>query len=184
MTTKRSLQLALPASLLLLVAACGGAGDSGSARNASGAAAQLDASSACNALSETPAQVAVLDFIATADPKPWRFLTAVSTDSALSESAFDAVQKKGPTFYWLTDAKSQQQIRDKLANDGDWATMLVLMRENTDNGDGTHTLRVGGRYVGAPHEGVESPEKRYSVQCQADSVATWVLNNGSGSSGL
>lgn len=179
MTTNRSLRRAGLCVPLLLATACGGAGDSGSSQ---GNAAQLNAASACNALTETPAQLAVLDFIAAADPKPWRFLTAVSTDSALSESAFDVVQKKGPTFYWLTDQKSQQQIRDKLVRDGDWATMLVLMRENSDNGNGTHTLRVGGRYVGAPHEGVESPEKRYTVQCQIDSVATWVMTNESGGS--
>ncbi len=181
MTSKRSLRCAVPSALLLLTAACGGSADSG---KSGGDAGQLDAAVACNTLSPTPDQMAVLDFISTAEPKPWRFLTAVSTDSALSEPAFEVVQKKGPTFYWLTDEKSQTQIRDKLARDGDWATMLVLMRENSDDGEGTHTLRIGGRYVGAPHEALESPEKRYSVQCKVDSVATWVMTDGSGSSDL
>ncbi len=182
MTTNRSLRCAAPASLLLFFTACGGGGDT--AKSAGDGEAELDVATACNSISPTADQLAVLDFIGTAEPKPWRFLTAVSTDSALSESAFDAVQGKGPTFYWLSDQKSQQQIREKLANDGDWATMLVLMRENRDNGDGTHTLRVAGRYVGEPHEGLESPEKRYTVQCQVDSVATWVITEGSGSSDL
>jgi hypothetical protein len=181
MTTIRSLQYATSFALALLAIACGGAGESGGAGRD---VAELDAATACSALNQTPAQIAVLDFITTAEPKPWRFLNAVSTDSALSESAFEVVQKKGPTFYWLTDDKSQQQIREKLSNDGDWATMLVLMREDTDHGDGTYTLRIGGRYVGAPHEGLESPEKRYNVKCQVDSAPAWVISNGSDSNGL
>jgi hypothetical protein len=176
----------IPALLLLLsslgVAACGASGDKAGANTAAAdtaaAAVAPDPAQACLGLRPVPVAIAVADFIGTADPKPLRFLNAASTDSALPPAAEAVVQDKGPTFYWLSSEKNQQQIRDKLAGDGDWATLLVVIRENVDHGDGTHTIRVGGRYVGAPHDGKESPEKRYEIACQIDSVAHWAVTNG------
>lgn len=162
----------------LLLVGCGGSAvpaDSASADAAAPAGMTLDPALACEALRPLPPSIAVLDFIEHAVPKPLRFLNAVSTDSALPPAAELAVQKKGPTFYWLESERNQQQIREKLAGDGPWETLLVLMRENTDHADGTHTLRVGGRYVGASNDGDESPEKRYTIACQVDSVAAWVI---------
>ena len=171
----RSTPLRAPAlafAAALLISACGGAPprDTAAAEDAA-----PDPATACNAVRPEPVVLAVLDYIAAAEPKPLRFLNAVGSDSALPPAAEAAVQDKGPTFYWLAAEKNQQQIRDKLSRDGDWATMLVLVRGDVDNGDGTHLVRVGGRYVGAPHEGLVSPEKRYTVRCLVDSAATWSI---------
>lgn len=144
----------------------------------------LDPALACRDISPSAAQIAVLDYITTAEPKPLRFLNAVATDSALPDDVALVVQDKGPTFYWLQDEKNQQQIRDKLAGDGSWATMLVLVRENTDHGDGTYTMRIGGRYVGAPNDGAVSPEKQYRLRCQVDgTTAAWAMDSTAGSGG-
>ncbi len=176
----RSVRRTHIAPLLALLAACGGG--SGDANNASAdaAPATLDPATACVEVRPLPVAIAVLDYITTAEPKPLRFLNAATTDSALPPAAEAVVQDKGPTFYWLPQEKNQLQIRAKLAGDGDWATMLVVVREDADNGDGTHTVRVGGSYIGKPHEALVSPEKRYTVRCQVDSVATWLLQPGAG----
>lgn len=159
----------------LLLAACGGGAVP--ADTLESAVVERDPAVACADARPVPSTIAVLDFIDHADPKPLRFLNAVGTDSALPPAAELLVQKKGPTFYWLDTERGQQQIREKLDGDGAWETMLVLVRENTEHADGTHTLRVGGRYVGAPNDGEESPEKRYTIGCQVDSVATWAITH-------
>lgn len=163
--------------LVTIAAACGG-GAANSDRAAQDVA--LDPATACNLLTPSPVAIAVLDYITTADPKPLRFLNAATTDSALPPAAEAVVKEKGPTFYWLPNEKNQQQIRDKLESGGEWPNMLVLVRELSDNGAGTTVVRIGGRYVGKPHEGRESPERRYTIRCQADSVATWVMDSTGG----
>jgi hypothetical protein len=162
---------------LMLAAACGGG-----AENADRASdvVVLDPATACTSLTPSPVAMAVLDYITTADPKPLRFLNAATTDSALPPAAEAVVKDKGPTFYWLPNEKNQQQIRDKLESGGEWPNMLVLVRELTDNGAGVTVVRVGGRYIGRPHDGRESPERRYTIRCQVDSVATWVMDNTGG----
>lgn len=139
----------------------------------------LDPTTACAEVRPLPVAMAVLDYITTAEPRPLRFLNAVTTDSALPAAAEVVVQDKGPTFYWLPQGNSQQQIREKLERAGQWPSMLVVVRENADNGDGTHTVRVGGTYIGKPLEGVVSPEKRYTLRCiVADSTASWTMDPG------
>lgn len=166
------------APLVALLAACGGGSDA--ANKATADAEPLDPAVACAEVRPLPVAIAVLDYITTAEPKPLRFLNAATTDSALPQAAEIVVQDKGPTFYWLPQEKNQLQIREKLARDGEWATMLVVVREDSDNGDGTHTVRVGGSYIGKPHEGLVSPEKRYTVRCQAEPEAKWVLEPSAG----
>ncbi len=180
MLPPRSLVRLAPLATLSLAVACGGSQDNASA---SGSAVTLNPATACAISTPGPVTLAVRDFITTAEPRPLRFLNAVATDSALPEAAAALVQDKGPTFYWLSDEKSQQQIRSKLATGGDWPTMLVLLREHTDHGDGTHTVRIGGRYVERPNDGEVSPEKRYTVSCQTDSTAVWAITSGASSDG-
>lgn len=165
-------------ALMAAAAACGGdAAQSTSDTASADSAGVIDLAVACADALPVPAAMAVLDFIGHAEPQPLRFLNAVGTDSALPPAAEIAVQDKGPTFYWLEAQKNQDQIREKLSRDGPWATMLVLVRENTDHGDGTHSVRVGGRYIANAEDGVESPEKLYRVACQVDSTAAWVIKS-------
>jgi len=176
MTPFRSIRLLHVAPFIALLAACGGG--SGASKKAEPDA--LDPATACLTVQPQPVALAVLDYITTAEPKPLRFLNAVTTDSALPSAAEVVVQDKGPTFYWLPQEKNQLQIREKLERDGDWPTMLVVVRGDEVSADGSHAVRVGGSYIGQPHEALVSPEKRYTVRCQVDSVGTWVIDPGAG----
>jgi len=180
MTPFRSARRLPLAPLLALLAACGGGSGGSDKASANAASETLDPATACIDVRPLPVALAVLAYVTTAEPKPLRFLNAVTTDSALPPAAEAVVQDKGPTFYWLPQEKNQLQIREKLARDGDWPTMLVVVRADAVNADGSHVVRVGGSYIGKPHEAQVSPEKRYSVRCQVDSVATWVMDPGAG----
>ncbi len=169
----RSLRALLALPLVALLAACGGE----ASQAANDEPAPPDPATACLSSSPAPVALAVRDFITTAEPTPLRFLNAATTDSALPPLAAAVVQDKGPTFYWMPDEKSRQQVRDNLSRVGAWASMLVVVREDTDHGDGTKTVRVGGHYIGPPHEGIESPEKRYTISCRIDSLTSWTITH-------
>jgi hypothetical protein len=163
-------------ALLLCVSlgACGGA-----ERTARASADDLppDPATACLGMSPVPVALAVQDFIGSADPKPERFLNAASTDSALPPAAEAIVARKGPTFYWLADETAQQQMRAKREGDGPWVNMLVVVRGQQDGGDGTHTIVVGGQYIGGALHGTQSPAKRYTVSCIIGETNAWQVTD-------
>jgi hypothetical protein len=162
---------ALSAALL----ACGGAPERQAA--SSEEPPPPDPATACLSATPTPVALAVTDFIGAAEPKPERFLTAATTDSALPQAAESVVSRKGPLFFWLPDPAMQAQMRAKLEGDGAWTNMLVVVREQTDHGDGTWTVRVGGRYIGGPSHGSESPEKSYTVSCLIGDPSAWKVTD-------
>jgi hypothetical protein len=155
--------------------ACGGGAD----RTAEVPPEELppDPATACIGTAPAPVALAVQDFIGSAEPKPERFLNAATTDSALPGPAEAIVTRKGPTFYWLPDEASQQQMRAKLEGDGPWVNMLVVVRGQQDGGDGTWTIRVGGKYIGGELHGTESPEKRYTVSCIIGNPNAWKVTD-------
>jgi hypothetical protein len=163
------------ASLTAALVACGGAPERQSA--ASDEPPPPDPATACLAATPTPVALAVTDFIGAAEPKPERFLTAATTDSALPQAAEAVVSRKGPLFFWLPDPAMQAQMRAKLEGDGPWTNMLVVVREQADRGDGTWTVRVGGRYVGGTLHGTESPEKAYTVSCIIGDPSAWKVTD-------
>ncbi len=162
-------------ALTVALSGCGGAPD----RQAASADEPLppDPATACLGAAPTPVALAVTDFIGAAEPKPERFLTAATTDSALPQAAEAVVSKEGPVFFWLPDPAMQAQMRAKLEGDGPWKNMLVVVREQSDHGDGTWTVRVGGRYVGGELHGTESPEKAYTVSCIIGDPSAWKVTN-------
>jgi hypothetical protein len=136
-----------------------------------------DPATACIGTSPVPVAIAVQDFIRSAEPTPERFLNAATTDSALPAAAEVVVSRKGPMFYWLPDETAQQQMQAKLERDGPWVNMLVVVRGQLDGGDGTWTIRVGGKYIGGPQHGTESPEKRYTVSCILGDTNAWKVTD-------
>jgi hypothetical protein len=121
----------------------------------------------------TPVALAVRDFIAAADPVPQRFLTAATTDSALPRAAEAVVERKGPLFLWLPDPTAQAAMRTKLEGDGPWINMLVIVRGEARQADGSVEVRVGGHYVGGETDGRESPEMRFTVVCVPGEPSAW-----------
>lgn len=128
---------------------------------------------ACQRGDTTAAYVAFKEYIKVTVPTPQRFLTAAGTDSAAPEDGFRAMQDKGPSFFYGTDAASQKKIRDKLANDGPYASLLIVHRGTTRSAAGdTVTIRLGGHYIGGEHEGELSTSRVMSVVCRD---STWKL---------
>jgi len=163
-----------PLLLATFLLACGG--DQRAAKVAL-EEAPPDPATACVGSSPVPVALAVQDFIGSAEPTPERFLNAATTDSALPAAAEAVVSRKGPMFYWLPDETAQQQMQAKLERDGPWVNMLVVVRGQLDGGDGTWTIRVGGKYIGGPQHGTESPEKRYTVSCIIGDTNAWKVTD-------
>lgn len=158
---------------LALIAACGDAGkasnDSGGNKQAAAASGDGAGTSACASPDTTPVGLATRAFIEKAEPSAQRFLSAVGTDSALPDDGFKVLQDKGPTYYYSGEPKAQKQIMDKLANDGPWATLLVVYRGSTpSDGGNVVDVRLGGHYVGGEHNGTTAATKRFQVKCDAN----------------
>ena len=165
----------IPAAAVLLAfaAACGGNGDrAGADANTVGkeqaAGAGAGTVPTCANGDTTALALAVRDFITKAAPSAQRYLNAVGTDSALPEDGLKVLQDKGPTYFYSSDSSAQRQIREKLATDGPWATLLVVYRGQsaTDGGTGVD-VRLGGHYVGGEHDGKVHPTKRYGFRCDS-----------------
>ncbi len=111
---------------------------------------------------------AVREFIKTSTPAPQRFLMAAGTDSALPEAGFNALQDKGPSFYYSSDTVAQRKMREKLANDGPYASMLVVYHGKTESADGnTVTVSLGGHFIGGVQEGKIEPTRQIAVVCDS-----------------
>ncbi|MEO7521300.1 MAG: hypothetical protein ABIW79_05735 [Gemmatimonas sp.] len=164
------------AILLALATACGGSADrqsdSGAANVNSGgkeqAAVAAGAVPSCANADTTPVSLAVRDFITKATPTPQRYLSAAGSDSAVPEDGFKVLQDKGPTFYFSSDSVAQRKIREKLANDGPYASLLVVYKgqTTTDGGRGID-IRLGGHYVGGELDGKVATNKRYAIRCDS-----------------
>ena len=162
------------AVLLALTIACGGntdrAGDSGTANGKSVGKEQAASATgpSCTNADTTPVSLAVRDFVTKADPAPQRYLSAAGTDSAVPEDGFKVLQDKGPTYYYSSDSVAQRKIREKLADVGPFASMLVVYKGQTaTEGGRAIDVRLGGHYVGGALDGKTSTTKRYSIRCDS-----------------
>lgn len=165
----RTARLITLASAMVALAGCGGDTSTPAGSSKSDAAA-----SACPRRDTTAAYVAIKEYIKGTVPTPQRFLTAAGTDSAAPADGFRAMQDKGPSFYYGSDVASQKKIRDKLANDGPYASLLIVVRGTTRSTHGdTVTMRLGGHYIGGEHEGKMSTARAVSVVCRD---STWKLS--------
>jgi hypothetical protein len=145
----------------MLLAACGG-GTAKVADKAKGAAA-----SACTRPDSTAAYVAFREYIKGTLPTPQRFLTAAGTDSAAPDDGFRAMQDKGPSYFYSGDTVAQRKIREKLAEVGPYASLLIVLRGTTTSpGGDTVTMRLGGHYVGGEHDGKVATNRAVTVVCR------------------
>jgi hypothetical protein len=164
-TRTRTSSLVLAVLLATMAGACGGgAGDQTADRGNKQAAA----APACSSRDTTPVGLAVLEYIKSAVPTPQRYLSAAGTDSAVPDDGFKVLQDKGPTYFYTSDPKAQQQIKDKLASVGPYASLLVVYRGTQETNDGnTVTVSLGGHYVGGEHDGKEAATRSIQVQCDS-----------------
>jgi hypothetical protein len=98
-------------------------------------------------------------------PTPRRFLSAAGTDSALPEKVFEAVQDKGPTYFYPGEEAGRAVVRQKLRDAGPWATLLVVWRGNEVQNDSTVVIRLAGHYVGGDEDGQPALAKSLQFAC-------------------
>lgn len=153
--------------LILACAACNGGRDAGG--KTAGANAKTAAEPSCAPQpGVTPGFLAVADYIKTTQPAPMRFLTAAGTDSAVSDDGMRALQDKGPTYFYAGKESQKQKVREKLEQAGPFTALLVVMRGDTKNADGTQTIRLGGHFVTGKYDGTNTPSRAYTYACSAD----------------
>jgi hypothetical protein len=118
--------------------------------------------------------VAVTEYIKLAKPTPQRFLSSVGAGATpMPESGFRALKDKGPTYYYPADSAGQATVKAKLADVGNYASLLVTFGDTRVAADGNAaTVRLGGRYVGGDHDGVVAPTRAVRLRCEG---ATWVV---------
>lgn len=174
LVTLRSLVRPAATVLLGIGAACGGdtppsdraaaaIGESGKEQ-----AGLVSGAAVCANADTTPVGLAVRDFITKASPTPQRYLSAAGTDSAIPDEGFKVLQDKGPTYFYSSDTSAQRTIRDKLAEVGPYASLLVVYRGQTPvEGGRAVDLRLGGHYVGGTHDGKVAATKRYTIRCDS-----------------
>jgi hypothetical protein len=151
--------------VLVTAAACGAGAKDGGADNGK---AQVAAGPSCTSRDTTPVSLAVLDYIKSASPTPQRYLSAYGSDSAVPDDGFKVLQDKGPTYFYNSDPKAQQQLKDKLASVGPYATLLVVYRGKDEANNGNLvTVKLGGHYVGGEHDGKPAQEKQIAVRCDS-----------------
>lgn len=169
----------LPGLLLVLAPvalACGG-GEGGGRQRAATGCARLDTSAVVKA--------AVLQFVATTEPKPLRFLYVPGTSETLPEAGIQALQDKGPTYIFPSDSASQRKVREQLARVGPWNALLVTWHGMTQPTPESATVRIGGRFVGSDNDGQEVPVRDIGFACRTagDSAYQWRPTTGAGGSG-
>lgn len=165
--------LALAAALPVLLAACAG---SEGAKERAAARAQARAAAGCNTLDTTTiVRDAVLQLIATTQPKPLRFLYIPGTDSTPPEGGVRALQDKGPTYLYATDSVNQRKVRDKLSTVGPWTALLVVYKGIKQPNPETASVYVGGHFVGAENDGQVVPVREFRFTCRTvgDSAYKW-----------
>jgi hypothetical protein len=154
-----------PLLVVALLTACGGDAPKEGSSN-------MQAESGCASADSTAVELAVLDYITNANPKPQRFLHASGTDSAVTDEALKVLQDKGPTFFYVGSEEAKKKLRDKLEYDGPFPSMLVVMPSRQVSADSsTETITIGGHYVANQLNGTASPPRTFSFRCDS---SKWV----------
>lgn len=142
------------AALLVALGACGGG---------SGGGAQASAN--CPAMDSPEYSSAVDQYLHGLDPEPLRFLFYASGDSALPDAARTALQAKGPTYLYPTDAADQKKQLDNLKAKGTAVTLLLLYT-GIDTTKAGNAIGFAGRYLDKEDSGKVSPAKSILFQCR------------------
>ena len=109
---------------------------------------------------------AVKNYVKLASPTPMRFLMAIGNDSALPEVGLSALQSIGPTYLFPPDAAQQAKVKAKLAEVGNYATLLVVLRDMRVT-SGNAAIRLGGVYVGGKEDGKRVPSRSLNFACDS-----------------
>ncbi|MFL5580682.1 MAG: hypothetical protein ACJ8AO_09920 [Gemmatimonadaceae bacterium] len=147
------------------LAACGGEPRTPGAAAAAARARAAAAAPKCAPASDGALAPAVLAYIKLASPTPQRFLVASGTDSALPEAGLRALQSKGPTYFYPADERLRAQVKKRMADIGEYASLLVTMKEARAVGDTEAIVRLRGWYVGGKHDGRSSPLRTVHLAC-------------------
>lgn len=116
--------------------------------------------------SDSSYAVAALRYIEKLEPRPRRFLNAVTTDSVLPPKVFEALQQKGPGYLFPPNPSDRATVLDKLTTVGPWAALLVTWK-GAQLLDGDHAvIRLGGHFVVAEEGPVLAPRRAIHFTCE------------------
>lgn len=149
--------------LTLTLAACDTGKSAAAAKTVGG---KGKANSGC---AEEPGQgavsIALRDFIKTTEPKPMRFLSAVGTDSAVPDASIRELQDKGPTYLWGGNDAAKKKLREKIELAGPFTALLIAVRGDKKNGDGTEVVSIGGHFLTGEFDGKPAARHAYTMAC-------------------
>lgn len=146
--------LAGSALLLLCTVACSGGGSGASSAAAS-----------CRQSPDSATWKAVLGYVKDANPYPQRFLSAALTDSALPDVGVEALQEKGPTYFYPPDSAGRAKVRRKMEDMGPYTSLLVAWHGSSRQADTVLVVRLSGSYVGGKFEGKAAPLRSFHFRC-------------------
>ncbi|MEP6764626.1 MAG: hypothetical protein ABJB66_09965 [Gemmatimonadaceae bacterium] len=156
----------------VVIGACDSGKGSSVAKTASGKA---KAEKGCVAeAGSSAATVAIRDFIKNSEPKPMRFLSAAGTDSAVPDEGLRALQDKGPTYFYAGSEEQKKKVRDKIELAGPFTALLIVMRSDKKNADGTEVVSLGGHYLTGEFDGKVAPARAYTMSCD---TAGWSIKS-------
>ena len=92
-----------------------------------------------------------------------------------------ALQDKGPTYFYAGKETQKAKVREKLEQAGPFTALLVVMRADRKNTDGTRTVDLGGHFVTGKYDGKETPSRSYTFKCDTAGWAMASKKDGSGS---
>ncbi len=125
------------------------------------------AASSCGVFpSDSSYKTAALKYIEKLEPKPRRFLNAVTTDSVLPPKVFEALQQKGPGYLFPPNPLDRAKVLDKLTTVGPWAALLVTWKGAQLLDDGHGVIRLGGHFIVAEEGQVVAPRRAVYFNCE------------------
>ena len=148
---------------LVLAAACSG----GDGKKASSGAA-------CRQSADSATWRAVIAYTKGSNPYPQRFLSAALSDSALPDVGVEALQDRGPTWFFPPDSAGRTKVRNRMDEGITYTTLLVAWHGLTREADTAVVVRLGGRYIGGKFEGTVGRAMAYRFECPD---GRWVLTD-------
>ena len=109
--------------------------------------------------------LAVLAYIKASSPYPQRFLSPSGTDSSLPDIGVMALQEKGPTYFFPPDTNQRLKVRKKMDDVGPFTTLLVAWHGSRRESDTSLTVRLGGTYIGGPHNAEPGIPRTFRFGC-------------------
>jgi hypothetical protein len=161
MSSQLSRTAALPLVVLIGIAvAC-----------ASGDAPAADSVKVCAFPEDSITSGAAAAYVKALEVKPYRFLVASRTDSALPEAAFGGLQTTGNVRYFPSNPAEQQAMRREYsASSNPTTTLLIAYHGSRKVAPNRTEADFSGTYIGGTMDGTQTPMKTILFNC--DSV-TW-----------